>query len=70
MNLNNSKFIPEFKEHIFKNEKVYILNKFTLEELIEKFDKNEKRNFVYASRGLAYKNEKEKKLICNNFYTY
>jgi len=70
MNLNNSRFSPSFKEHIFKDEKVYILNSFTLEELISKFDKNEKRNFVYASCGIAYKDNSEKKLICNNFYTY
>lgn len=70
MELNNSKFVPEFTEHIFKDEKVYILNKYTLEELIEKFDKKEKRNFVYASKGMAYKTNEEKKLVCNNFYTY
>lgn len=69
MNLKNGNFAPDFKKVKFNGEDVFLLSKFTLKDLKEKFDSKES-NFVYATKGMAYKDEKDKKLIRNNFYTY
>lgn len=69
MNLKNNKYIPEFSEYNCEGEKIFVLKKYNLNDIANVFDNNE-TNFVYASKGIAYKEPSEKKLICNNFYTY
>lgn len=68
--LNNQKFEPEFKEITFNGKKIFLLKEYSIDDLIKVFNKSEKRNFVYASKGIAYEKKENKKLICKNFYTY
>lgn len=69
LELENGRFLPKFKKEKFNGEDIYIFDKFTLDDVKKHYNPNLK-NFVYATKGVAYKKEEEKKLIMMNFYTY